>query len=1339
MSASHRIGRVFVELDLDPDRYMKSQQRLYKDATQTSLNIEKNFKNLGIRSAAEMDLMRQKVENSYNMIAHSAKATANDILRAEKAKNDQLKKLDEMQYGRQVSMIGKLKTHWLGMTAAVYGSIRMVTGAFGLMERAAQAEQQRRAFENMAKSYGASGKQILADLKRVSDGTISTMEMVEKAGTAMMLGINPEQISGLMAIARATSRQTGQSVTQAFDNISLAVGRQSKMILDNLGIIVSVEKANEAYATSLGKTVEQLSDYEKKQAFLNETVKVGQDLMRRLGDQQDTNYDKMQRLRATIENAKIWMGQAFTRVVLGATSAFQLLSSGATSVAAGLAKLNEWAMRSKAYITIGKDKRAALRAQADEAQATYEALKSSAEDLAGRAYKNFAAATASADDFQAAMVPASSTASEAAKASADLATEWGKTAKALNLDIHKTGLSDFEQKLIDIEAKAIDLKEKFAGVADAAKTINQWAMAATEEAVTKAAQSDYDQWRKNEEQKRKETEETIKRQQAAEEQLLSDKMELYKDLTGFEDEYRKVQLEWIEKIRKAEIEATGDVTAANKKAAEAIAKVDQASFEAKAKQVDQALGDMATTFSTIGNMYDKNSDEYAKMQEAAKVMMVAQQGVAVANAVAAIANQGLGNPYEAFARIAAMTAAMAGLLASAGLSFSGGGASAPAARTPQSTALGSDDQSRSTERIWELLEDTYSMEYRELSGIHGAVKDLNANITGLVTSIVRTGGTGEFAAGFNYATPSSMGSMMDDVFGTAYETAFNTLTFGMLEGLGSTIGNFVGGLMGSVGSAIFGGDVSSAVTSSGISFGRGTVRNMSAGLNMPAREYADVVTKVDGGWFGSDDYYYNTYFNELDKSTQALFSKVFANISDTLIFLAEGLGRDVNRVLDYEFKAGKINLKGLNAEEINTKLTEYFSTIGDKAVQKLFGSLVSGYQQVGEGLMETATRLVIDKAVVLDTLDMTNQAFRGSTKQIIAFSESVIQMAGDLEKFRDSAEAYYSAFFTEAEQAKRIKSQLKSVFTDLAVGPLPKTREGFRDVVEGLNLTTEAGAQAYVALMGVAESADAYYSYMEDAAEKSEAAAKAAAEAAAAAARAMDTAVDMFEHINPSAVSFADTLAQIAGSMDDLNSAMQTYYDAFFTDAEKQARLKSDLSSGLGAYGLDLPGAREDYRQMVEGLNLTTAAGQEAYVALMQMSGMANQYYTYLENAAAASAAAANAARAAINPADYATSLDYQRALAAIPTIPTYASGGYFPGGVRIVGESGPELEYTAPSYIVKNTDTRRLLNMDDVKQAIFELRQEVHAGNLAISRFTQKTFNTLDKWDAEGIPPERD
>lgn len=57
-----------------------------------------------------------------------------------------------------------------------------------------------------------------------------------------------------------------------------------------------------------------------------------------------------------------------------------------------------------------------------------------------------------------------------------------------------------------------------------------------------------------------------------------------------------------------------------------------------------------------------------------------------------------------------------------------------------------------------------------------------------------------------------------------------------------------------------------------------------------------------------------------------------------------------------------------------------------------------------------------------------------------------------------------------------------------------------------------------------------------------------------------------------------------------------------------------------------------------------------------------------------------------------------------------FASGGYHHGGLRIVGENGPELEFTGPSRITSNNDFSRLLRNDDVlaelRTLVVEIRQ---------------------------------
>lgn len=58
--------------------------------------------------------------------------------------------------------------------------------------------------------------------------------------------------------------------------------------------------------------------------------------------------------------------------------------------------------------------------------------------------------------------------------------------------------------------------------------------------------------------------------------------------------------------------------------------------------------------------------------------------------------------------------------------------------------------------------------------------------------------------------------------------------------------------------------------------------------------------------------------------------------------------------------------------------------------------------------------------------------------------------------------------------------------------------------------------------------------------------------------------------------------------------------------------------------------------------------------------------------------------------------------------IPGFASGGMHRGGLRIVGEHGPELESTGPSRITSNNDLKNIVNNDGVVKAISDLQAEI-------------------------------
>lgn len=112
---------------------------------------------------------------------------------------------------------------------------------------------------------------------------------------------------------------------------------------------------------------------------------------------------------------------------------------------------------------------------------------------------------------------------------------------------------------------------------------------------------------------------------------------------------------------------------------------------------------------------------------------------------------------------------------------------------------------------------------------------------------------------------------------------------------------------------------------------------------------------------------------------------------------------------------------------------------------------------------------------------------------------------------------------------------------------------------------------------------------------------------------------------------------------------------------------------------------------------------------------------------------------------DYASALDYSRAYwktvgAATQltglidkkvAVPGYATGGIHPGGLRVVGESGPELEVTGPSRIYNQG---QLIDVAAILEELRALRAEVVNGNYAVAKNTMKTAESLQRIEYDGI-----
>lgn len=93
------------------------------------------------------------------------------------------------------------------------------------------------------------------------------------------------------------------------------------------------------------------------------------------------------------------------------------------------------------------------------------------------------------------------------------------------------------------------------------------------------------------------------------------------------------------------------------------------------------------------------------------------------------------------------------------------------------------------------------------------------------------------------------------------------------------------------------------------------------------------------------------------------------------------------------------------------------------------------------------------------------------------------------------------------------------------------------------------------------------------------------------------------EGANLATADLRESFVRLAGGMEQLQGYISEYYNGFYTEAERTAVVMADLQKEFDKYGATVPATREEWRKLMESLDLSTESGQQAAVKLYQLQG----------------------------------------------------------------------------------------------------------------------------------------
>lgn len=178
--------------------------------------------------------------------------------------------------------------------ATFAANVFAITAAFGALRRAAAVEQLTASLEKLGAVAGRNLPALAQDLRDITDSAISTEQALRATSVAVSAGFSSSQLKELTKVAKGASLALGRDLGDALDRLVRGTAKLEPEILDELGIIVRLDDATREYATALGKTAQELTQFERQQAFLNATITQGLSKYEKIAQAIDPNpYDQL--------------------------------------------------------------------------------------------------------------------------------------------------------------------------------------------------------------------------------------------------------------------------------------------------------------------------------------------------------------------------------------------------------------------------------------------------------------------------------------------------------------------------------------------------------------------------------------------------------------------------------------------------------------------------------------------------------------------------------------------------------------------------------------------------------------------------------------------------------------------------------------------------------------------------------------------------------------------------------------------------------------------------------------------------------------------------------------
>jgi hypothetical protein len=263
------------------------------------------------------------------------------ILRLRDEVSKEYAKIHSDMEKRSKTFTESIKSNWMAISASAFAAYAVINKGWDIAELGAKAMQTEVAFDSTMQRIGVNAEDTFNKINKAAGGIIDDSDLKQIIIKATSMGVPVEKLGDLMLIARAKGREMNVGVSEAFSNITEAVGRANPRLLAHLGIVVKNKDLNSDFKGSLDDVGQGFGTVESRAQILKTVLEQGLPSVKSYNLNVLTAVERMQKLQADVSNMKETFGAITLRLGFFVSAAFQsfeaIVQAGATSIFAALA------------------------------------------------------------------------------------------------------------------------------------------------------------------------------------------------------------------------------------------------------------------------------------------------------------------------------------------------------------------------------------------------------------------------------------------------------------------------------------------------------------------------------------------------------------------------------------------------------------------------------------------------------------------------------------------------------------------------------------------------------------------------------------------------------------------------------------------------------------------------------------------------------------------------------------------------------------------------------------------------------------------------------------------